>query len=97
MGSICLGSLLHLVVTAGLILLDNAVAVVGIFLLLVDLGFIHTWRLTDHELVQRLSHQVLQLLQCRLPHQQVSQLLQHQLPHHQSFFKGRWYCYPILK
>jgi hypothetical protein len=51
MGSICLGSLLHLVVVAGLILLDNAVAVVVIFLLLVDLGFVHTWRLADHELV----------------------------------------------
>jgi hypothetical protein len=75
-GSICLGSLLRLVVAAGLIRLDNAVAVMGIFLLLVDLGFVHAWHLMDHELVQRLPRQVLQLLQCRLPHQQVPQLLQ---------------------
>jgi hypothetical protein len=68
MGSICLGSLLRLVVVTGLILLDNAVAVVGIFLLLINLGFVHTWCLTDHELIQCLPRQVLQLLQCRLPH-----------------------------
>jgi hypothetical protein len=42
-GSIWLGSLLRLAVAAGLILLDNVVAVVGIFLLLVDLSFIYTW------------------------------------------------------
>jgi hypothetical protein len=34
----------------------------GIFLLLIDLGFIHPWRcLTDYKLVQRLPRQVLQL------------------------------------
>jgi hypothetical protein len=87
MGSICLGSLLRLVVAAGLILLNNTVAVVGIFLLLIDLGFVHTWHLADHELVQRLPRQVLQLLQWRLPHQQVSQLLQRRLPHRQSLLQ----------
>jgi hypothetical protein len=40
-GSIYLGSLLHLAVAAGLILLDDVVAVVGILLLLLDLCFVH--------------------------------------------------------
>jgi hypothetical protein len=64
-------------VAASLILLDNVVAVVRIFLLLVDLDFIQTWHLADHELIQRLPCQVLQLLQCRLPHRQVPQLKVH--------------------
>jgi hypothetical protein len=59
MGSICLGSLLRLVVAVGLVLLDNAVVVVGIFLLLVDLGFVHTCHLVDHELLWHLPCQVL--------------------------------------
>jgi hypothetical protein len=69
-------------VAAGLILLNNAVAVVGIFFLRVDLRFVHQWRLVDHKLVQlqRVPYQVLQLLHRQLPRHQVPQLLQRRLP-----------------
>jgi hypothetical protein len=69
-------------VAAGLILLNNAVAVVGIFFLRADLRFVHQWRLVDHKLVQlqRVPYQVLQLLHRQLPRHQVPQLLQRRLP-----------------